>query len=244
MIHQLTVLQALCGRSTYEAMVHTLYNQAGEFPEVYGRYTEAVAQLRMELGGNTDPSVDMLVTAIEMQCCSDMLFAGLQGLKMNYDHFLDPMRPDLTWPQRDFSEAWREELSPCLPMYRCAEAVIQDFYALLTGDQRVRLYAPICEYRSMLHAAAPRLAHYYGYKAGDVLLSLTVPSYHADPGLGLRYARLLEGYFDRPLDCSQWEGCLDLQSWKAAPIETREEGTDLALREAVWRYPHPFRAAG
>lgn len=237
MIHQLTMLQNLCGRNTYEALVHTLYNQCNDFPEIYQKYLEAVAQLRVELGNDTTPSVDMFVAAIEMQCCSNMLFAGFQGLKMNYDHFINPMMPNITWKQIDFNETWREELSSSLPMYHSAQLVIDDFYSLLTEDQRERLFTPIGEYESELHVAAPKLAHFYGYKMGNTLLRLMVPSYHDDPSIDLRYSRILGDYFGRPLDMSQWEGCFNPMVWKFAPTVEVDERTDVVLREQVWNYP-------
>lgn len=237
MIHEMTMLQNLCGRKTYEALVHTLYNQCDDFPDIYQKYLEAIAQLRLELGNATTPSVDMFVTAIEMQCCSNMLFAGFQGMKMNYDHFINPMMPNITWKQIDFNETWREELSSGLPMYHSAQMVIDDFYSLLTEDQRERLYAPIGEYESELHVTAPKLAHFYGYKMGNTLLRLMVPSYHDDPSIDLRYSRIMEDYFGRPLDMSQWEGCFNPMVWKFAPTVEVDERTNFVLREQVWNYP-------
>ena len=237
MIHEMTMLQNLSGRKTYEALVHTLYNQCKEFPDIYQKYLDAIAQLRTELGNNTTPSVDMFVTAIEMQCCSNMLFAGFQGLKMNYDHFLNPMMPNITWKQIDFTETWREELSGDLPMYHCAQVVIDDFFNQLTEEQRERLYEPIGEYESELHVTAPKLAHYYGYKMGNSLLRLVVPAYHDDPTIDLRYSRILEDYFGRPLDMSQWEGCFNPKVWKFAPFEERDEQDDVTYREQVMHYP-------
>ena len=237
MIHEMTMLQNLSGRKTYEALVHTLYNQCNDFPKIYQKYLDAIAQLRTELGNNTTPSVDMFVTAIEMQCCSNMLFAGFQGLKMNYDHFLNPMMPNITRKQIDFTETWREELASDLPMYHAAQMVIDDFYNLLSEDQRERLYEPIGEYESELHVTAPKLAHYYGYKMGNSLLRLIVPAYHDDPTIDLRYSRILEDYFGRPLDKSLWEGCFKPQAWKFAPFEEKEEHTDILQREQVMNYP-------
>ena len=237
MIHEMTMLQNLSGRKNYEALVHTLYNQCNDFPKLYQKYLEAIAQLRVELGNDTTPSVDMFVTAIEMQCCSNMLFAGFQGLKMNYDHFLNPMMPNITWKQIDFTETWREELASDLPMYHAAQMVIDDFYNLLSEDQRERLYEPIGEYESELHVTAPKLAHYYGYKMGNSLLRLMVPAYHDDPTIDLRYSRILEDYFGRPLDKSQWEGCFNPKVWKSAPFEEKDEQDDVAYRELVMHYP-------
>lgn len=238
MIHRIPFLHKLCGRDTYEALVHTLYNQSKGFPEAYQKYTEAIEQLRQELGNETTPSVDMFVTAIEMQCSSNMLFAGFQGLKMNYDHFMNPMMPNITWKQIDFEDAWREELASDLPMYYAAQRVIDDFYHLLTVDQKDRLYDPINEYESYLHVSAPKLAHYYGYAMGNTLLRLIVPSYHDDPTLDLRYHSLLKECFGCSLDLSQWNGEFNLKVWKSAPIAETNDQSDIVLREQVYNYPH------
>ena len=238
MIHEHLFLHNLCGRGTYEALVHTLYNQCNDFPEEYQKYIEAIGQLRLELGNDTTPSVDMFVTAIEMQCCSNMLFAWFQGLKMNYDHFINPMMPNITWKQIDFGDAWREELAGELPMSYSSQKVISDFYHLLTKDQQERLYAPIRSYESSLDCVAPKLAHFYGYLMGNSLLRLIVPCYHDDPGLDLRYMRIMEDYFGRPLDMSQWEGFFKLKEWKSAPIGETDLQHDIVMRELVFKYLH------
>lgn len=238
MIHRIPFLHKLCGRGTYEALVHTLYNQCEEFPEIYQKYTDAIQQLRQELGNETNPSVDMFVTAIEMQCCSNMLFAGFQGLKMNYDHFINPMTPDITWKQIDFEDAWREDLATDLPMYHSAQVVIDDFYNLLTEDQKKRLYSPVSEYESELHVSAPKLAHYYGYAMGNTLLRLIVPSYHDDPAVDLRYHSILETCFGCPLDMSQFNGEFNPKAWNCAPISETNDQRDIVLRELIYNYPH------
>ena len=88
-----------------------------------------------------------------------------------------------------------------------------------------------------LHVTVPKLAHYYGYQMGNTLLRLIVPSYHDDPSVDLRYARILEDCFGRPLDMSQWKGCFNPKTWKFAPFEEKDDHTDIIYREQVWNYP-------
>ena len=72
---------------------------------------------------------------------------------------------------------------------------------------------------------------------GNSLLRLMIPAYHDDPTIDLRYSRILEDYFGRPLDMSQWEGCFKPQVWKFAPFEEKDEPTTILQREQVMNYP-------
>lgn len=233
MIHESTLTRILWGRETYVAMVHTLYNQSEDFPEELQSYHRALEALRKELGNDTRPSVDMLETAVELQCCSDMLFAGLQGLKMNYDHFRNPMLPNVTWAQIDFENAWQEPVADTLPMYLQAQRVIDSFYDLLTPEQKQRLFQPIRSYINTLRCEAPKLAHYYGYLFGNSLLPLVVPAYCNDPMLEMRYDSYLKDYFGQPVDRSQWKGVFQPRQWHLAPVKEKEHDEAQRIRKTV-----------
>ena len=81
-----------------------------------------------------------------------------------------------------------------------------------------------------------KLAHYYGYLAGNELLYFLIPGYHADTVLDIRYSHMLEQYFGRSLNRSQWEGSFNPKEWIIAPLENRDPQDTLTYRELLlWK---------
>ena len=180
----------LTGPRVAVTFVKKLLEVSAEFREDHKRYVEALAKLRSEHG----TFVDEVYLAMMRQCASDLAYAGMLGLKMNLDHFLNPMLPDCTWPQIDYSDYLREDVAHSLPAYKNAEAVLEVFYQKLSNDQKP-LYDAIAEYQSHLVTVGPKLAHYYGYILGNELLPHFVPGYRSDPLLSLKYTEMLSNYF-------------------------------------------------
>lgn len=184
------MMRLLTGSSVAVEFIENLLKVSAEFREDHKRYVEALAKLRSEHG----TCVDEVYLAIIHQCASDLVYAGMLGLKMNLDHFVNPMLPDCTWPQVDYCDYLREDVAHSLPVYKAAEAVIDGFYQKLSADQK-GLYDAIAEYQSHLVTVGPKLAHYYGYILGNDLLPHFVPGYRPDPLLTLKYTEMLEKYF-------------------------------------------------
>lgn len=187
-----TFTEQLTGLGTADALVEQMLQHIDGFQEDHSRYLSAVNKLRAELG---EP-VDKAVTAIRKCTASDLLFAGFLGLKMNYDHFVNPMTPNCTWPQVDYNDYLRENIAHSLPEYQLANAVLSDFYRSLTAQQK-ETYCAIAEYESHLETVGPKLAHYYGYLLGDTLLYRLVPGYQADTVLTIQYNAMLTDYFGK-----------------------------------------------
>lgn len=190
MIKMETILEQLTGKPIADALIETLSANFEDFSAAKARYDEAICRLREEIGD----AVQDEIAAIDQQTASTLLFSGLLGLKANWDHFLDPVARNFL--DVDAETYLRETTARRLPAYRQAQAVRCRFYALLTPEQQKR-HEDITAYVSYLETAGPKLAHYWGYLLGDDLLQRTVPGYHPDPVLTMRYRMMLEAYFPR-----------------------------------------------
>lgn len=234
MIHKWQVIDNLLGSRIVDALVATLYNQVSDFPETYRNYLSAIQKLEEELGEDNQHRVRKLVAAIDMKCSAQLYFFGVQGLKMNCDHFLNPMTPNCTWPQIDFDDFIRMEIAYEMPLYKRAEKFIEKLRTQL-GEGHDYLWDAVLSYETALEVFGSKLAHFYGYLAGNQLLWHCIPCYHADPGLTLRYEYLLEQYFGTPLNLNQWEGFFNLNSWKIAPEGIISPENAFTLRIAIWK---------
>lgn len=185
------IFEVLFGQGIAEAMIKRMLEWIPEFREDHDRYVAALEELRKEYG----EGMDIVHTAVLRESASDLFFAGMQGLKMNYEHWLNPMSPNCTWPQVDYNDYLREDIAHTLPEYREAERVLEDFRKNLPEDKRF-LYDAIGEYRTHLVTVGPKLAHFYGFVAGNEVLRRLIPGYISDPMLSLKYAEMLEKIFE------------------------------------------------
>ena len=107
MISKMQFMDSLIGKPVVDALIQTLYNQTEDFPSIYQAYLDAIEKLHAELGPDAKNEIKKYVTAIEQMCASNLYYAGTQGLKMNYDHFVNPMTPNCTWSQVDYDDYLR-----------------------------------------------------------------------------------------------------------------------------------------
>lgn len=184
------LVEQLTGPEMVDALVEQMLEHIEGFREEHMRYVSALERLKEEQG------IDKVVTAIYKRTATDLLFAGFLGLKMNWDHFANPMTPNCTWTQIDYKDYLREDLAHSLPDYQHSSAVLSDFYQPLTVQQR-DVYDAIMEYDTHLQTVGPKLAHYYGYLLGDTLLYQLIPGYHADAALTCKYNSMLGEYFGK-----------------------------------------------
>ena len=237
MIHKWHVIDNLLGSRIVDALVATLYNQVSDFPETHQNYLSAIDKLKEELGEDNQHHVRKLVAAIDMKCSGQLFYFGLQGLKMNCDHFLNPMTPNCTWPQIDFDDFIRTEIAYELPLYKRAKEFIDKFRTQL-GEGHDDLWDAVLSYETTLEVCGSKLAHFYGYLAGNQLLWHCIPCYQSDPTLTLRYEYLLEQYFGTHLNTNQWEGFFDTKTWKIAPDAIISPEDAFYLRETIWNETH------
>lgn len=234
MIHKWQIVDNLLGSRIVDALVATLYNQVSDFPETHQNYLSAIEKLKEELGKDNQRRIRKLVVAIDMKCSAQLYYFGVQGLKMNYEHFLNPMTPNCTWPQFDFDDYLRVGIAYEMPLYDRAEKYIHKLKNQL-GDGHDYLWDAVLSYETALEVYGSKLAHFYGYLAGNQLLYHCIPCYQADPALTLRYEYLLEHYFGTPINTNQWEGCFNPKTWKIAPEEIISPEDAFYLREAIWK---------
>lgn len=234
MIHKWQVVDNLLGAGIVDALIATLYNQVSEFPEIHRNYLSAIDKLKEELGDDPQHYARKLLTAVDMKCSAQLFYFGVQGLKMNYEHFFNPMTPNCTWPQIDFDDCLRVGIAYELPMYDRAEKYICKLRAQL-GAGHENLWDAVSSYEVSLEVCGSKLAHFYGYLGGNVLLPHCIPCYQPDPALTLRYTYLLEQYFGCPVNTNQWEGFFDPTTWKIAPNSAISPEDAFYLREAIWK---------
>lgn len=234
MISKTQFMDSLIGKPIVDALIQTLYNQMEDFPAIYQAYLDAIEKLHTELGPDEKNEIKKYVTAIEQMCASNLYYAGTQGLKMNYEHFINPMMPNCTWPQVDYDDYLRPHIAESLPLYQSACRFKEKFEKQLPKNLESVIEA-VTSFESALECGGVKLAHYYGYLMGNELLYHCVPGYHPDMVLDLRYTQMLEQYFGRKLSKDQWEDCYFLKEWKFAPIP-KEDPVEVSLwREAIMK---------
>ena len=185
-----TVLQQLTGRYAADALVEWLAQKNEDFATDKKQYINAMNTLRKDLGS----AVMEEMNAITRQCASDLLFAGMLGLKANFDNFIDPVARNFL--DVDSEVYLREETAHSMPEYVQAQQARDRFYTRLSPAQR-ETYEAVISYTSHLETVGPKLAHYYGYLLGNELLPRVVPGYHVDSVLTMRYADMLNRYFGK-----------------------------------------------
>jgi len=188
-------VEELTGQEIVDTLVELLLKHIDGFQDDHHRYLTAVNRLKAEL---TAPAVDGVISAIHRRISSDLLFSAFLGLKMNWEHFINPMAPNCTWPQVDFDDYLQENVAHSLPVYKLTEATLANFYNSLSEQQK-EIYLAITEYESYFETSGPKLAHYYGYLLGNTLLPLIIPGYQPDSVLNMRYTAMLEGYWGKNL---------------------------------------------
>jgi len=186
-------VEQLTGTELVDALVEYLLEHMEDFREDHRRYSDAVSRLKAEPEALP---VEEVVSAIYRRTAEALLFAGGLGLKMNYDHFKNPMTPNCTWQQLGFNDCLQEHIAHSLPEYRNAEAILSDRYHSPAARRR-EICCALGAYVSHLETVGPKLAHYYGYLLGNTLLCRTVPGYTPDMTLTVKYNTMLEEYFGK-----------------------------------------------
>lgn len=235
MITRNTILESVVGKGIVDALVKTLYNQIVDFPDIHRTYLEAIEKLHTTLGPAAKHSIEKYVVAIEQKCASHLYYAGLQGLKMNYDHFLNPMAPNCTWDQVDYDDYIRLHTAYSLPLYEVASRYTSSFEKTWS-EELEEVHEAIISYETVFECSGMKLAHFYGYLAGNDLLYYAIPGYYPDLCLDIRYQHMLEDYFGCPLEMSQWEGCLNLKTWIIAPLAEYNPQEVFTLRQELQSY--------
>lgn len=197
MVTMQTILDQLSDKKIVESLVNMMAVNFEDFAADQKLFQQAINTLQNELGDKLTPSVQDLISAIEQQTASNLIFCGFLGLKANLDHFIDPVARNFL--DADSEVYLRENTAHWLPEYARAQEVIDKFYAQLSPSQK-EIYDDVVEYTSYLENVGPKLTHYYGYLLGNKILYRIIPGYHADLGVTMRYHARLEEYFGKRFD--------------------------------------------
>lgn len=217
MISKTQILDALLGKQIVDALIETLYILDDDFSEIHQTYLTAIDTLKTAFDPDKKDSVQKYITAIEQQCASNLFFAGVQGLKMNLEHFKNSMTPNCIWPQVDYDDYLRVDLAYTMPLYQTAQAYIERFEHTLPTELHATCDA-VTRYRTALEVSGMKLAHYYSYLLGNDLLTNCVPGYQPDHVLDFRYRHMLEQYFGGTLRMGQLEGCSPVKDWNHTSV--------------------------
>lgn len=166
-----------------------------DFPKIEVDYRRTKENIVHQFG----EKAQWLCRSVSEQTAAVLFFAGVQGLKMNCDHFRNPLMPDCTWPQVDFDNCVRMEQVYEMPEYRKAKCVQEEYWPQITAVDAAMGNA-IREYQGVMETSGVKLAHYYGYLFGNEILPYCVPGYCVDSVLTLRYKHILGDYFDEIVD--------------------------------------------
>ena len=227
--HKERLVDEFTGRGNVYALIRTLHNQSSDFPGIYQDYLNALKKIQEVLGPDSERGVKKLMVAIDMQCGANMYWAGVEGLKMNYQHFLNPFAPNCTWDNFDFDDYLRIGISSGMPLWQAAEKFIDRIREQVPED----LWDPVQSYYVSLELDGMKLAHYYGYLAGNELLRHCVPGYHPDICLDLAYKHKLERWYGRKLCDEEWSGFICLADHVIAPIELSDPQDDCLFRDEI-----------
>lgn len=194
MLNLQTLVEQITGDSMVLAMTEMMKRNFEDFAREQEQYEQAMILLQKELGEHCIPSVKDVKAAILRKTASDLLFSGYLGIKANLDNFIDPVSRNFL--DVSFETYLREVTAHKLSEYVQAQDILHRFYALLSPSQK-EVYDAIRSYISSLETIVPKLAHYYGYLLGNVLLCKIIPGYHTDMALTINYCVMLENYFGK-----------------------------------------------
>ena len=173
-------------------LVDFLTANSEEFAADRIHFTETISWLETELGQDALPSAAELVDSVEQQIGSTLLFSCCLGVKANLDHFIDPI--SRTFLDVDPEVYLRENIARQLPDYLRAQHVQEQFYKVLSPNQREKYDEGITTYICHLETVGPKFAHYYGYLLGNQLFPRIIPGYISDTQLLIQYRYMLEVY--------------------------------------------------
>lgn len=163
------------------------------YPAEEEKYLQAVSRLYETLGKTSSPSVDEFLAAMEHEFVCGMIYEGWLGLKLRYDCFYDPMKPQIL--KQDYEDILCERRLHTLPAAHHALHTISAFYRQKAASKNTDL-DDISGYYAYLRTVGYKLAHYFGFRIGDDLLYFLIPGYTGDRTLSSQYGAALKNYLD------------------------------------------------
>lgn len=164
-----------------------------EYPEVEKAYQEAVQSLKTALKPDTIPLLDVYITAQDDRITACLRFLFWQGLHLNEACFRDPIQKHFL--NQDFEDICQEGILNSLSEAVRAYDYGWQLYLSLTDAEKAQA-EPITEYHCHLETAGYKLAHYWGFRYGDELLSKVVPGYVPDLAVTVAYRRMVLDFLE------------------------------------------------
>lgn len=232
MMHQQMLIEQFLGPDNFHMLIDTLCNQDEEFLGLYQQYKEWLGKVRHDETLETTCSINKLQVAIMQKTCCAMYYTGCLGAMMNYEHFLDPLKPTCVAPCVELDTYLRVDQMRKLPLYRAADTVINEFKSQL-DENGLAGFSVVEKMDAYLETVAPQLAHYYGYLAANALLGYNILGYHQDCRLDAEYTHMLEQHLGYQLDTSHWNGVFDLREWTFPKVELPDPQTTIFYRGEI-----------
>ena len=121
-----STLAMLTDLSIVEDLRKVLWEKDREFLPVEAKFQEAVRDLSTRIGRE---ATQELMTALDRQICSDLVYAGYLGFQANLHNFHNPVASQFT--RLDYETFLREHIMQTMPYRNEAEATaaaIQEAY--------------------------------------------------------------------------------------------------------------------
>lgn len=192
MLLERNIFEKISYKEIVTKLVDFMTANSEEFAADRIHFTETISWLETELGQDALPSAAELVDSVEQQIGSTLLFSCCLGVKANLDHFIDPI--SRTFLDVDPEVYLRENIARQLPDYLRAQHVQEQFYKVLSPNQREKYDEGITTYICHLETVGPKFAHYYGYLLGNQLFPRIIPGYISDTQLLIQYRHMLRAY--------------------------------------------------
>lgn len=176
---------------TMESLRMNLRRIDPEYAAEKNAFQSGVQSLKTILKSDSIPYVDALLAAQEDRIAACLLYLFWQGLHQNECCFRDPANKRFL--ELDFEDICQESVLNSLPEAFKVYERHAALYRQLSEEQKELAY-PLTSYYSYLETVGYKLAHYWGFRYGDELLSRVIPGYVPDIGLTAAYRRMLQNY--------------------------------------------------
>ena len=135
--------------------------------------------------------LETLLALRDRQLDCDLRFAVWQGMKLNLENFRSPLGSvALTL---DYTQLLQEHIMFNLPEHRGTQKELDRLLETMTDQQREAIM-PVDEFYAYLETVGLKVAHYLGFRLGDLVYPMAEPGYVADAA-ATRYFRVeLERY--------------------------------------------------
>lgn len=137
---------------------------------------------------------EALLAVRRRQINAGLVFAFWQGMRLNLENFHSPVGNAVL--TQDLSQLVREHILFDMPAYSAAQ---QELPSVEQGLPEQTL-AAVNEFFTYLETVGLKVAHYLGFRQGDLLYPMTEPGYVPDAAATQTYRMELEKYLGIPLN--------------------------------------------